>query len=296
LSTNREQKRAKPPTSYLRSGAWSLAVAPEVRPAAEHSAYPIRDLGSSGSPKGERPEHIKVEVLRAPEGPILVCRCERCGAHKERLIDLRPTHAMSRDEKDAYLDRGPRQLFGTVPAAWVASHAGCASSPKVHKIEGGVRALAQQVIAVTQKALEGEGRIMPMLAVLTGPQRAVITHLPDSMQDALGSASEEWPSLRAQWHYALREAVRAEAPGLAEPVGALAVVEGWRYVNGIRTEVVGLLALTREAAFKAVLPVQRDSGVPEVGPGTIPGAPEWQPYVGEARILDGILAVGMLAP
>ena len=257
-------------------GSWFAAAA--FDPAARHPYFEPDLWGLEyGQLRNGVPDHVAVTYTLVPEGLHSLCRCDRCGARHESVVDFRSIADLF-DLRDAVAPVGialfPLQRLRGVealalrPAAleWAGRHAGCEAGSRLD-CEPPVP-LVPALEAAFQEAVEGVrlGVGVPASAVLvsaSGPVRILL-------------AGASLPV----GQFMFRETVR-RAKLKAKAVIALA--------EGPRAGAGGDLLLACSADGRGWLgraPIER-FGVPGEGPGVV-GDIAWSPLTASHAVLDGL--------
>lgn len=250
-------------------------------PSAEDSehAYPPHEWGTPAMRGENREGTIHLRAVRDSEGLIVISCCAECGGRHETLLPFATSRGLVTPEALASMP-----LVCSTTREFIESHrcpaAGYREGPKM-------RALIQSVLNRAKRTLRKGRQLAPSLWLLTSGGSLRVDLKPVyTIED-----QDQRRIALARFKLAARQEVRSR--GLAMKA-AVAISEGWKAPeeDGIpslskrRQETALLVVSTAEYGFAKNYPIKRDSGIPDLGPGTL-GEPFEHSLV-ESRLVDGL--------
>lgn len=252
---------------------------------------------TEGQPEGA--SHVIIQRVGVPEGGLDIARCTGCGAIVEVLHDLRNVSAW--DGTGVRTEASPDgSTESSIFDLWLPYHRDCGSDPsRDPAFDSRLVEVRDKEVARASRNLSS-GEDIPVSAALviarsddeTDVVRVPYHQLDFESRDEKRVQLELIKALTREW---LRD-------GDEEVLGAVATFEGWFLSSDgeeaemrppsehpDRKEGLGVEIRSRSGTELRLAPIERTSGVPDEGPGTV----EESKIIGTAgwsRLLDGLLA------
>lgn len=290
-----------------RRGKFDLLVLPLADE--KDAVFPEALWGTEALVMPDLPEHVSSTIYRTPEGMVAVSRCDKCGGRQEYLMDFRQALEKIRDRgasedlnaDPAFAEQLAQEVgdaIGSVASPfareWFEKHENCAKEPVKHHVPSLVNDFIDSATRFARKLLNAGEQVLGHIYILLSDGRALaapIHDLPEAAHDARARTIEV-----QRRFFSIREVARARKFDI------LAVVlfsEAWGAAyQGSDTpppsatkqeEFLAAMLATESFGAVAISPIQRKGGVINEGPGDFEEF-EWLPLVGEAQLVDGLLA------
>lgn len=252
-------------------------------------------------------DHISGRLVYVPEGQAVLAWCAACGGRYEALLDVRTAGWPTTDPRAA-IERACDAALAPLSGEWLTGHTSCRDTPKQHHVP----VMVQEVLRAVEKAARqaiAAGELAPATLYLLDATGRVYCASLDDLESSAPGNTERVNEIAAR-HFAIRAWVRARKIDL---LAAIVVAEAWvtdtsksrhdeppeahrhpsRAAN--RKEALLLSLVTPSFGQSGSGLIQRKSGIPDEGPGTVDPI-EWGPAGAPATLLDTLFAITDVVP
>ena len=253
--------------------------------------HELSECGVAMAVGGGTHPQVSGEMVRVPEGHLIVFRCAACGGRRERLLDYRKQITDSATLKHAAVFGEAERVFSSM-ARFRSDHVGCAQSPRSFTLAPDLLAYSDAQLDAARRAIESGSDPDAMVWLVLDDGRAAMLDVPFIPPSPGGTGTPKTMAYHEMLR-GFREAIRSEALPV---VGAVMTAVAWASADACmmpscdpnRNEIVMRVVVAPDHGRLACHPITRTTGRHD-GPGLVHNA-EWLPLSSMFEAIDGLLA------
>ena len=256
------------------------------------AVYPIEQWGTTAFEYVLGPEHCRLDAIRAPEGLVVVLRCQACGGRHEVLLPApgKANHGgMDSSRAIQSLERA-----AAASACFKAEHEDCGVSPMAHAYCCEITSFREKVITLAEFTLSKAHPIPATHHLLFGDGK-VMAISADGLPNTCYRGDHARTSASAALIYMTRRWLHANR---SRPVAVVTTLEAWCALDTPdvlpvhspdRQEAFMLTIVTPRFADMTRFPIVRSTEGDENSPATL-GPPSTSRALGRSELVDGFFA------